>query len=105
MEIDLGKKVNKELEEKCTAKNFAFLVHKNMNSKFFPDKSHPNKKDQVIIKGNFRKFIIEYVWRFSQGDNIVTENNDIPLNKTRNKEDVIPISVNWKAIPISVTCS
>ena len=26
-----GKKVNKELEEKCTAENFAFIVHKNIN--------------------------------------------------------------------------
>ena len=104
---ETGKKVNRELEEKYTAENFAFIVHKNMNSKLdlFPDKSHPNKKDQVILKGNFRKFINEYVWRFSQGDNIVTENNDIPLNKTRNTEDVIPISFNWKAIPIIITCS
>ena len=28
-----GKKVNKELQEKCTAQNFAFIVHKNINSK------------------------------------------------------------------------
>ena len=28
-----GKKVNKELQEKCTAENFAFIVHKNINSK------------------------------------------------------------------------
>ena len=41
-----GKKVNKELEEKCTAENFAFIVHKNINSKLdlFPDKLNPNKK-------------------------------------------------------------
>ena len=58
---ETGKKVNRELEEKYTAENFAFIVHKNMNSKLdlFPDKSHPNKKDQVILKGNFRKFINE----------------------------------------------
>ena len=58
-----GKKVNKELEEKCTAENFAFIVHKNINSKLdlFPDKLHPNKKGQGILKGNFRKFINEYV--------------------------------------------
>ena len=58
-----GKKVNKELQEKCTAENFAFILHKNINSKLdlFPDKLHPNKKDQSILKGNFRKFINEYV--------------------------------------------
>ena len=58
-----GKKVNKELQEKCTAENFAFIFHKNINSTLdlFPDKLHPNKKGQGIIKGNFRKFINEYV--------------------------------------------
>ena len=58
-----GKKVNKELQEKCTAENFAFILHKNINSKLdlFPDKLHPNKKGQSILKGNFRKFINEYV--------------------------------------------
>ena len=57
-----GKKVNKELQEKCTAENFAFILHKNINSKLdlFPDKLHPNKKGQNILKGNFRKFINEY---------------------------------------------
>ena len=32
------KKVNKELEEICSAENFAFIVHENINSKlvFFP---------------------------------------------------------------------
>ena len=61
--FEKGKKVNKELEEKCTAENFAFIVHKNINSKLdlFPDKLHPNKKGQGILKGNFRKFINEYV--------------------------------------------
>ena len=58
-----GKKVNKELQENCTAENFAFTLHKNVNSKLdlFPDKLHPNKKGQKILKGNFRKFIYEYV--------------------------------------------
>ena len=58
-----GKKVNKELQEKCTAENFAFILHKNKNSKLhlFPDKLHPNKKGQSILKGNSRKFINEYV--------------------------------------------
>ena len=58
-----GKKVNKELQEKCTAENFAFILHKNINRKLdlFPDKLHPNKKGQSILKGNFRKFINEYV--------------------------------------------
>ena len=58
-----GKKVNKELQEKCTAENFAFILHKNINSKLdlFPDKLHPKKKGQSILKGNFRKFINEYV--------------------------------------------
>ena len=54
-----GKKVNKELQEKCTAENFAFILHKNINSKLdlFLDTLHPNKKGQGILKGNFRKFI------------------------------------------------
>ena len=58
-----GKKVNKELQEKCTAENFAFILHKKINSKLdlFPDKLHPNKTGQSILKGNFRKFINEYV--------------------------------------------
>ena len=58
-----GKEVNKELQEKCTAENFAFILHKNINSKLdlFPDKLHPNKKGQGILKGNFRKFINAYV--------------------------------------------
>ena len=57
-----GKNVNKELQ-KCTAENFAFILHKNINSKLdlFPDKLHPNKKVQGILKGYFRKFINEYV--------------------------------------------
>ena len=66
MEIDYlrkEKKVNKELEEKCNAKNFAVIVHKNINStlELFPDKLHPNKKGQSILTGNFRKCITEYV--------------------------------------------
>ena len=57
-----GKNVNKELQ-KCTAENFAFILHKNINSKLdlFPDKLRPNKKVQGILKGYFRKFINEYV--------------------------------------------
>ena len=66
MEIDYlrkEKKVSKELQEKCTAKNFAFIVHKNINSKLdlFPDKLHSNKKGQGILKGTVTKFIDEYV--------------------------------------------
>ena len=85
-----GKEVNRELQEKCTAENFAFILHKNINSKLdlFPDKLHPNKKDQGILKGNFRKFINAYVSRFSQGDNVFIQNNDVPLNTTRNMEDL-----------------
>ena len=58
----LSVKVKKKLT-KCTAKSFAFLVHKNIYSKLdvFPDKLYPNKKGQVILKGNFRIFINEYV--------------------------------------------
>ena len=36
MDIDYprkGKKVNKELQEKSNADNFAFILHKNINSK------------------------------------------------------------------------
>ena len=60
--FEKGKKVNKELEEKCTAENFAFIVHKNINSKLdlFPHKLNPNKNGQGI-KGNSRKLINEYV--------------------------------------------
>ena len=91
MEIDYPRKeknVNKELQ-KCTAENFAFILHKNINSKLdlFPDKLHPNKKVQGILKGYFRKFINEYVWRFLQGDNVFIQNSNIPLNTTRNMED------------------
>ena len=58
-----GKKVNEVLQEKCTAENLAFILHKNINSKLdlFPDKLHPNKKGQGILKGNFKRFINEYV--------------------------------------------
>ena len=54
-----GKKLNKELQEKCTAENFAFILPKNKDSKLdlFPDKLHPNKKDEGILKGNVRKLI------------------------------------------------
>ena len=39
------------------------IDYKNINNKLdlFPDKLHSNKKGQGIIKGNFRKFIHEYV--------------------------------------------
>ena len=85
-----GKKVNEDLQEKFTAENFAFILHKSINSKLdlFPDKFHPKKKGQGILIGNFRTFINECVCRFSQGDNVVIQNNDILLNKTRNMEDV-----------------
>ena len=65
-------------------------VHKNINSKLdlFPDKLHPNKKGQGILKENFRRFINEYDWYFSQENNVVIQNNGIPLSTTRNMEDV-----------------
>ena len=68
-----GKKVKNELQEKCTAENFDFILRKNMNSNLdiFPDNLYPNKKDQGILKRNFRKFINKYVRCLSQGDNIV----------------------------------
>ena len=52
-----GKKVNKELQEKCTAENFAFILHKSINSKLdlFPDKLHPNEKGQSILKNLIKK--------------------------------------------------
>ena len=58
-----AKKVNKELQEKCTTENFAFIVYKNINSKLdlLPGKLHPNKKGEGILKGNFRKFLNEYI--------------------------------------------
>ena len=47
-----GRKVNKELLEKCTSQKFAFISHKNINSKLdlFFDKLHPNKNVQGIFK-------------------------------------------------------
>ena len=55
MEIDYPrkeKKVNRELQEKCTAENLTFILYKNINSKsdLFPYKVHPNKKTQAILK-------------------------------------------------------
>ena len=44
-------------------RELCFYINKNINSKLdlFPDKLPPNKKGQGILKGNFRKFINEYV--------------------------------------------
>ena len=44
-------KVNKELQENCTAERFALIFHKNINSKLdlFLDKLHPNKKVKVFL--------------------------------------------------------
>ena len=55
MEIDYPrkeKKVNRELQEKCTAENLTFILYKNINSKsdLFPYKVHPNKKTQAILR-------------------------------------------------------
>ena len=66
MEIDYPKKekkLTKELQEKCIAENFAFILHKNINSNvdLLPDKLHSNKRGQGILKENFRKFINAYV--------------------------------------------
>ena len=57
-----GKKGNKELQEKCNAEIFGFMLDMNINSKLdlSPDKLHPNKIGQGILKGNFKKFINEY---------------------------------------------
>ena len=45
-----------------------------------------------MIKGNFIRFIKKYkVSYFSKGNNIVIQNNDITLNKTRNKEDILSL--------------
>ena len=51
--------VNIYLQEKCTTENFAIIQHTNINSNLdlFPDKLHPNKKGQGILKGNLRRFI------------------------------------------------
>ena len=47
-----ARKVNKELEEKCTGKNFAFIVHKNINSKLdiFPINYILIKKAKVFLR-------------------------------------------------------
>ena len=41
-----GKKINKELQENCTAEKFVVILHKNINGKLdlFADKLHLNKK-------------------------------------------------------------
>ena len=40
---------------------------------------------QGILKGNFRSFINDCKFRsFSQGDDIFTQNSNIPLNATHN---------------------
>ena len=46
-----GIKVNKELQENCTAENFPLIFHKNINSKLdlFLDKLHSNKKVKVFL--------------------------------------------------------
>ena len=87
--MENGKKVNKELQEKWTAENLTFILHKNINSilDLFPDKLHPNKKGQGILERNFRKFINEYVC-FSQGDKSFIQNNHIPLNTIQSMKDV-----------------
>ena len=87
--MENGKKVNKELQEKWTAENLTFILHKNINSMLdlFLDKLHPNKKDQGILERNFRNFINEYAC-FSQGDKIFIQKNHIPLNTIQNMKDV-----------------
>ena len=84
------KMVNIYLQEKCTTENFAIIQHTNINSNLdlFPDKLHPNKKGQGILKGNLRRFISDSkFWYFSQGDDVVTQNSNIPLNTTRTTEN------------------
>ena len=63
MEVDYQRKDKKVNKEKCTTENFAFILHKNINSEFdlFPDKLHPNKKGQAILKGNVRKEMSENI--------------------------------------------
>ena len=56
-----------------------YIKNINSNLDLFPDRLQPNQEGQGILKGDFKKFINEYVWRFSQGDNIVIQNNNIPL--------------------------
>ena len=57
-----AKKVNIHLQGQCTAENFAIIQHTNINSKLdlFPDKLHPIKKEQGILKGIFKRFINNY---------------------------------------------
>ena len=56
------KRINKELQERCTSETLDFTLHNDINSPLdlFSDKLHLNKKDQVILKGNFRKSINKY---------------------------------------------
>ena len=63
-----GKKVNKELQEKYTAENFASVLHKNINNKLdlFRYKLHLSKKGQGILKENFRKIINDLMF-FTKG--------------------------------------
>ena len=51
------KKSQQQSQEKCTAENFAFILHENINSKLdlFPDKLHSSKKGQDILKENSKR--------------------------------------------------
>ena len=62
-------KVNKDLQEKCTAENFGFISHKNVNSKLdlFPDKLHPNKKAKEFLKEIFEHLLMNMSDVFTRG--------------------------------------
>ena len=64
-----GKKINKELQEKCTAENFAFILHKNINSKFdlFPDKFILIKKVKVFLKKIQKNLVMNMFGIFHKG--------------------------------------
>ena len=64
-----GKKINKELQEKCTAENFAFILHKNINSKLdlFPDKFILIKKVKVFLKKIQKNLVMNMFGIFHKG--------------------------------------
>ena len=72
-------------------RELCYIHHTNINSKLnlFTNKLHPNKKGQGIFKVGFRRFINNCkFWYFSQGDDIVLQNSNIPLNATLNTGNV-----------------
>ena len=63
------KRINKELQEKCTSETLDFTLHNDINSQLdlFSDKLHLNKKDQVILKVISENLLINMLDIFHKG--------------------------------------